>query len=358
MTPELIVSCIEWYAKLMKRAGRDVLNIHFFGGEPFVQPALCMMAVHAARVLAERYGMRAVFEAATNGVMSEQTAQFVSDAIDHIVLSLDGPPEIQNKHRPLHNGGTSFESVYRSARIFSEGPANLCLRACITSETVGRMEEIALWFCGEFKPSSVSFETLQESPESKKAGFQAPDPWDFAMNFVKAEVILDRFGVETVYATAGTQAQTFSFCPVAKDVPIVSPDGQIAGCYLLEGDWQAREMDLHLGKVSASGKVRLQKKSIERLRALNVTRKPRCEQCFCKWHCAGGCHVNHSFPGCARNYDSLCLQTRVIALFRILKSLKREDLFERLVEDRPSLEKIVLQNSDVFSYQRMEEAHA
>jgi len=346
MPLEIAEAGIEWYANLLKRTGKEILNIHFFGGEPFSQPKFCMGAVQAARRIARMHGMGTVFEAATNGFMNEDTTKFVRDSIDCIVLSLDGPPEIQNRHRPRRNGAGSFNQVCRSASIFSEAPGKLCLRACITSETVHRMEEIATWFCTEFRPAAVSFETLQESSESMDAGLKAPDPWDFALHFVKAESLLECAGVKAVYATADTSTCKISFCPVARDVAILSPDGRISGCYLLDKDWESRGMDLHLGRVLPSGKVLIYKNAIQRLRSLNVINKPRCENCFCKWHCAGGCHVNHTFPGCNNRFDDLCIQTRIIALLHILKSLGREDVFDRLTGDQEALQRVILQSSD------------
>ena len=349
MEPKMALGCIDWYARLLKEAGKETLNLHFFGGEPLVASRLVMMAVHAARIKASEYDLQAEFEVATNGIMTEATARFVSEFIDYIVLSMDGPPDIQDAYRPIPDGDRSSEDVYESAKIFSEGSGDLCLRACITSETVGRMEDISDWFYREFRPSSVCFETLQSSRESLEAGLNPPDPWKFSLNFVKAALLLERYGVEVVYATADTKARRMSFCPVSRDVPIVSPNGDVAGCYLLEKDWEKRGLDLKLGKVSATGRFRLDEKAIERLRAMNVLNISRCQKCFCKWHCAGGCHVNHSYPGCADTYDDLCIQTRVIVLYNILKSLGRQDIFEDLVSDRNALQEVILKSSNDFN---------
>jgi len=210
------------------------------------------------------------------------------------------------------------------------------------------MEEIAAWFYQEFRPSSVCFETLQPSPESMEAGLKPPDPWEFALNFVKASSLLEKVGVEAVYATSDTKARRISFCPVARDVAIISPDGTVSGCYLLERDWEARGLDLNLGHTSAWGKLLLEEEAVERLRAMNVMNISRCQSCFCKWHCAGGCQVNHSYPGCEKTYDDLCIQTRVIALSNILRNLDRDDVFEYLVQDREALKRVILQSSDLF----------
>ena len=349
MPVEMAVQCVEWYARLLKDKKREILNVHFFGGEPFLVPELPMMAVHAARIKAKEWGLKASFEAATNGVMSEETAGFVGDFIDFIMLSIDGPPDIQNSLRPKPDGSGSFEIVHRSAKIFSEGSGSLCLRTCITSATVNRMQEIASWLYQEYRPHSISFETLQPSPESQKSGLLPPDPWTFALNFTRAASVLEQWGVEAVYATADINMCHLSFCPVSRDVAIISPDGIISNCYLMEKEWKLRGLDLNLGHITGTGEIVLDHHSIETLRSLQVLNKPRCRSCFCRWHCAGGCHVNHTFPGCADAYDELCIQTRIITLFNILKDLKREDVFENLIRDKKYLGRVIFQRSDCLS---------
>lgn len=346
MSIDLAVRCIDWYAKLLKADGEETLEIHFFGGEPFIKPELVMMVVHAARIRGEEYGLRTRFEASTNGVMNEEMARFAANFIHNIVLSIDGPLDIQNSHRPRPGGEGSFEDAYRSARVFDDGPGHLHLRSCITSDTVSRMEEIAIWFSREFRPSTVCFETLQPSPESEEAGLNIPDPWEFASNYSRAARTLWKSGIKPIYASAELSENRVSFCPVGKDVVIVSPEGEIAGCYLLERDWKARGMDMSIGCFSENGEPEFYEGAVERLRNMNVLNYSRCNNCFCRWHCAGGCHVNHSFPGCPETFVDLCIQTRIITLFNILSGMDRLDIFNELDADKTNLRRVILQPSD------------
>ena len=73
---------------------------------------------------------------------------------------------------------------------------------------------------------------------------------------------------------------------------------------------------------------------------------PFCAHCFCRWHCAGGCHVNHVLPEHHGDYDDLCIQTRIITLRNILKAMDGEELVDSLLNDSAELEKSVCQPSD------------
>jgi len=131
-------------------------------------------------------------------------------------------------------------------------------------------------------------------------------------------------------------------------VAIVSPDGTLSACYLLRQDWEAQGLDLVLGKVE-NGSVILDAGAVETVRSLNVWNKPFCARCFCKWHCAGGCHVNHRLPDTPGAYPGLCIQTRIIALRNILQAMDRDDLTSRLLESPEALERAVWQVSDALA---------
>jgi uncharacterized protein len=348
MDLELARDAVNWYMDHVRRSGAPHAEVHFFGGEPFCAEDVIDLAVTLAKRRAEEIGCSLRFEVATNGTFSEARCRWVADNLDTIVLSFDGPADVQNLHRPYKNGAGSFEIVARNARILSAGDTNLFIRACVTSETVERMPEIAAWFYQEFRPSAVSFEPLQPTSWSLSAGLHEPDPWVFAENYIAAARLLEAHGVEPIYAPSEISARQVTFCPVGKDFVIVSPDGTLSACYLLQRDWEAQGLDLRLGYMDGRNghAVHLDADAVHRIRRMNVHNKSLCAPCFCKWHCAGGCHVNHRVenlpPGA---YDRLCIQTRIITLRNILHAMGRDDLALALLQ---ALERAVCQASDLL----------
>ncbi|MBU0703103.1 MAG: radical SAM protein [Chloroflexi bacterium] len=345
MNLELARDAVNWYMDTVRQVGAQHAEIHFFGGEPFCVEEVLDITVHLARIRAEEIGCTVRFEVATNGVFGEERCRWAADNLDTIVMSLDGPAEIQDRYRPYRGGQSSSETVERSARILSAGAANLFLRACVTSQTVAHMPEIAARFCDDFRPSGVCFESLQPSEQSSAAQLEPPDPWDFAHNFIQAAWVLESHGVEPVYAAADARARRVSFCPVGQDVAIISPDGTISACYLLRRDWEAKGLDLRLGRMG-DGRAQLRADAVASVRSLNVHTKPFCAHCFCKWHCAGGCHVNHAPSGPPGAYDRLCIQTRIISLRNLLKAMGQDRLVPEWLGDREVVERSVYQASD------------
>jgi uncharacterized protein len=348
MDLQLARGAVDWYLGLVGRSGLRQAEIHYFGGEPFCAAEVLDVTTHQARIMAEKRGVTVRFEIATNGVFSERRAAWAADNLDTIVLSLDGPADIHDQYRPCQDGRGSFAMVDRSARILAEGAAQLFFRTCVTDQTVGRMPELAAWFCRNYHPKGVCFEPVQPMARPGSVQLEPPDPWEFARNFVQAARVLEAYGVEPVYTAADISTRRVSFCPVGQDVAIVSPDGAISACYLLRRDWQAKWPNLDLGHIEEGGVVELNEEAVTSARGLNVWNKPFCAHCFCKWHCAGGCHVNHVLPDRPAVYDRLCIQTRIITLHNILKAMGREDLTEELLAAPQALETAVRQASDTL----------
>ena len=343
MAPGLAVKAVNWMGEHAQRLEQQTLEVHFFGGEPFAAGEVMDVAVHRTRAVAAQRGLLPVLEVATNGVYREDLARFIGDYFDSVVLSFDGPREIHDRRRPRGDGRGSFEAVARTAHLLSQSPTELCFRICVAQDNVERLAEIVAWFSEEFQPSTIDFETLQPTPESRQAGLEPPDPYAFAVQYFRARRTAAQKGVEPNYAAALTGTPRLSFCPVGHDALIASPDGRISACYLPEREWQERGLDLHLGWLSEN--LELDTQAVGRVRRL-VAEKPRCERCFCRFSCAGGCHVHHSFPNCSKRYEDFCIQTRLITACSLLCELDQEPLAAEVMENRPAMEALALQASD------------
>ena len=275
MRLDVACAAIDAYLRLLGDFQAKGAEIQFFGGEPFHAEAVVHFAVAYARLRAEELGIRCRFEATTNGLHDEMRCRWIADNFDAVVLSLDGPPDIQDRHRPALRGGRTSDTVMRSAAIFSEGACELVLRACVTRETAPRLLEIARWFAATFRPSAVCFEALQPSPQSAAAGLTPPDPFVFAASFDAAQRWLADRGIEAALSTADIDRCQVSFCPVGRDALIVAPDGAVDACYLLEESWRGAGLDLRLGQLDVTdASFALDPDALQRVRSLNVYTKP------------------------------------------------------------------------------------
>jgi uncharacterized protein len=345
MSCQLAVQVVDWYIHQMVELKRDIVEIQFFGGEPMMAQDVVEVAVHRARMISARNKLIPYFEISTNGQYAEKEARWLGAYFNKVVLSFDGFEEIQNAHRPLRYNRDSYKNVSNTAGIIGESNAELSIRCCISQLNIEKMKVITEWFSKNFRMSHLNFEILCSTELSVKKGLFPPNPIDFAIQFQTSREIAKRYGIDVVYASDISPQPQVSSCPVGKDAVIVSPEGRISNCYLLPEKWKEAGLDLDFGTVTPTGEIHLNQSRLETIRSL-VEEKPRCENCFCKWSCSGGCHVGNTFPGCSDTYDDFCIQTRIISLFSLLRELELHKRIDQLQEQRDNLVKMASQRSD------------
>lgn len=89
----------------------EMIDIGFYGGEPLIRYDFIEKCISYAKVEAE--GKKVTFSITTNGSLltEKMVERFLQEDIN-VVVSLDGPRDVQNRQRKLLNGKGSFDSVY------------------------------------------------------------------------------------------------------------------------------------------------------------------------------------------------------------------------------------------------------
>ncbi len=348
MSYQMASKATDWYIDLLEKQKRKNIEIHFFGGEPMMAEDVIEIVVHRARIMAAEKKMMTYFEISTNGLYAEKKAFFLGNYFQKVILSLDGTREAHNFQRPMRGEDNSFENSVRTAHILSKSQAELCLRACISTKNIKEMEQITGWFCETFNPSAINFEILSPTVNTGLLDLFPPDPYDFASGFIRSKEIGKQYGIQVVYASDIGAYPVTSSCPVGKDAAIFSPDGRISNCYLLPDRWQDIGLDLDFGNINDKGVVEIKNHKVDSIREM-VLNKPRCSKCFCKWHCAGGCHVGNTFPGSSTTYDNFCIQTRIISANTLLSALDMSDETDQLINNPKNMKKLALNRSDLLS---------
>ena len=74
----------------------------------------------------------------------------------------------------------------------------------------------------------------------------------------------------------------------------------------------------------------------------------------CRWSCAGGCHVNQTYPGAAEAYNRFCVQTRIVTACLLLRSMGLESTVDELLADPEAMRRLADQPWDGLSLDRAE----
>ncbi len=345
LSVEMAINAIRWMIDLKIKQGEDSVRVHFFGGEPLIDTKSVLEIVQQGRNLIIKKGLKPYFEVSTNGIIDSEEAEQLGIHFDAVVLSIDGFSENHDFCRPFKNRTGSYDRVSRTAAILGESQTELCLRCCVNSKNVDQLPAITDWFCRSYQPAYINFEPLSGKGGECNESISPPDPYSFARNFTKARFLGETFSTDVVFSSVESQNPQYSICPVGQDTTIFTPDGKINSCYLPETAWQSKGMDLNLGSWSENGEIRINPASIREIRQLSDEKK-RCERCFCKWTCAGGCRVNRTYPGCDPAYDSFCLQTRLLQAVQILQKLDEVSLAKSLLDNTEAMQFLAQHEDD------------
>ena len=148
---------------------------------------------------------------------------------------------------------------------------------------------------------------------------------------------MEGYGIQARLSTAELEACQVSFCPLGKDALIVDSRGVVNACYLLPEDLQRAGLELEYGAIlpdSADGALlKVDESALGAIRRLNVDEYPLCAGCFCRYHCAGGCHVKHRETLLGEMMDELCIRTRLVSTARLLRQLDVPELYQAWLDD-------------------------
>ena len=121
-------------------AGERSARLVFYGGEPLLNwPVLERVVREAALVLPD-----CALEMVTNGTLLDpERAAFLAEHRVFSVLSLDGPPGVHDRNRPLKGGGGSYARARRGLACLREAGAGVHIRATWVPGTADYGEVLA-----------------------------------------------------------------------------------------------------------------------------------------------------------------------------------------------------------------------
>jgi len=128
----------------------DVIQLSFFGGEPFLAFAAMRAAVSAARARAVAEQRRLILQVTTNATAlgHDQIAWVIGQGV-RTCVSIDGIREAHEHARPQQNGRSSFDAVVRGLRALVDAGAAPDAMMVVTPATVPYLAQSVEWLWQE-----------------------------------------------------------------------------------------------------------------------------------------------------------------------------------------------------------------
>ncbi len=314
-------------AKAADSGGVFVVGYHG-NGEPFTAFDVLSELCRYSRQVAEQNRQTVSLTVATNGVLSKEKQDFLLEWFDSCNISFDGLPELQNYYRPLANGSGSFDAVDDTLMRLQAAGKSFGIRSTLTTDSVTRMPEIADFVTTRY-PScrTLHIEPAWECGRCATTGEQTPNEDAFIAAFTETQKLMQsKSGIQTALTFSGARFGnvTGTFCAVSNGGFTVTTDGYATACYEVSGTSDPRSERFFYGKyVKAIDGFVFDQAKLRALSRLNVTNMPYCNDCFCRWHCAGDCAakvLGNTEPE-QHSGSSRCKITRALTLNQLTESL-------------------------------------
>lgn len=270
------------------------------GGEPTATFALLRKVVDYSRREAARHQTEVRFGMASNGYYSDSVSEYVDDNFSHVAISLDGPQDIHDAHRPNLAGTGSFERVFSNAkRLHDSGKIkNFNIRATVSALSVDRLEEIVRFFLAEFPRAGYAFMPLNRLGRGETCSLAPPAQEAYVDQFARILLEKELCPLDQLFFMCGTLSTVRStFCDAFSGPGFnLSVDGRLTAC---QRDNLPNEF--YFGSVDPVSGIEVDYDCLNRQKELRIETDDTCIDCFAKYHCGGECMdlVIHGQPRCA-----------------------------------------------------------
>jgi uncharacterized protein len=266
------------------------VNIAFHGGDISIVWKLFKKAVEYIQDRFTKACLPFNISLGINGVLSNVQLQFLVANTSNATVSLDGFNEIQNHSRPLSNGKDSFNKVDNTLKYFDSKNYRYGIRSTVTALTVNRLAEIIDFFCLNYAVKRIMVEPM--FPLGRGINVQAPSDKDFVYNFRKARQLTKSYNRELVYSGARLNDITSIFCKALDNSVVITPEGLISCCYeIIDNETTIADYFIHGFFDNIKKELVFDKQKQMKLKEYIKNENEKCEDCFCKFHCAGDCPV-------------------------------------------------------------------
>ena len=320
------------------RESRDEsrVKIVFFGGEPLLNSDLLTHLIYYGQQKSSVQDKEIRFVLITNGTLfSPKMIDLLSQGRVSIQISLDGPPQVQNRLRPTAEGGETYEQVIHSIRKLQKGGVQrIGLHATIFSLKPSPVEILEhLWSLG-VGPIAMAY--VHPTQDRRHIWSQADIPVIKKVQEELAEYFLHCLHEGRLFPCMNllkfllrlNRRQRFIYhCGCGTRMGAVTAEGTVFPCARF-----AEEPVLAIGDVFTG----LNRRKLHPYIQYTVDKRELCQNCWARYLCGGGCSYNNLLVNgdITRPDPYECAQRKyeIQAVIQLYARIKREspELVEKI----------------------------
>ena len=266
----------------------------------------------------------------TNGVLGEEKVEFLSKHFQHVMVSYDGLPDVQDNNRRSKYGDKTSNMVENSIRQFVKNNVPLTIRSTIWQKDYDKLSEMYQHIFSLIPYESDAkwsiYPTLYEGRAVNRINEQEPNPYkNFMSNYVKLckDIIKEKgfCGLRKIEVPLFSNETYGIYCGAHMiNHPWLIPDGSITTCI------ESKNNQTKIGEVGSNGIV-YYKKYRDPLLEITKQKQDECRDCIAYHFCRGGCPIWHLRTENIRNEPLECGLIKEYWLYVIRSAVKGEYCF-------------------------------
>ncbi len=298
--------------------GSKLVYIALFGGEPLLNMKLVKHLVHYGKERAEAEGKKILFSMTCNGtLLTDAIIDYLNVNNVKVMVSMDGPPEVQNVNRPFKNGRGSYSTIVSRVQKLLSTRSRVTARAtltkdCLSLETiVNGLREVGFTYV-HVEPvtadQTCSFALSEQDFEILKTEY------DRLGTLLLENIAQDTpFGFSNILRTISSiynSGVRHYPCGAGKNLVAIGSHGSIYLCHRFTG-----MEEFSMGTL-ADPDFSLQKKILQN----HVDSRESCKDCWARHLCGGGCwQDNYIYSGrIDKPYNPKCSLFKHIAALSMI----------------------------------------
>jgi uncharacterized protein len=271
--------------------GIKATSLRFFSpGEPTQEMDIMRECVHYARSLSPNIR----FELQTNGLFKTvEDAGWIAKTFNAVWFSLDGPKDINDRHRPDPEGCGRTEEIEENLK-FVQRHTFTGIRSTVVEETIDKQDFLVNYYCN-MGVKNICLNPLIRPIVRNDSGNEEVtknDIMTFAHYFLKAYQTGLAFGMTVLSSlTFNFDEKTTIACRSCLPVPQLNPDGSVSSCDMALYKDTKKELQCFIYGIWDKKKETIcyDKDKLALLMSRNLDHLPKCNDCSIKEYCAGGC---------------------------------------------------------------------
>jgi len=303
----------------------ETFRINFVGGEPLLYPEGIKLLAEYVREKGQHLGLTTKFKLVTNGTQfNPQTIELLKNFQPYIIVSLDGPAEINDARRSSKGGIGVTQKIMEGLRLLQPHKAAFDGLEISGVFGPGNLDLMAAWnFYSQFDVDYFDFifDHHCHDLEISQQFVTAFEELASRIFTEQGEASLRKIRTfDSYFQTLDSQIRVENFCGAGKNFLVIDSRNTLYTC-----PWESGKLADAVGFSDSvwTGKLEAYQTPL--------VEKADCKDCWARYMCGGGCmYVHKNSTGSKNKVDELfCFRTRSLISLAILY-YQRSRNFEEL----------------------------